>query len=143
MFRNIDIADYHLDLSCCDWSQVYLSDTVSDKWDYLVDAVRGVLDRHAPVRSVKIRNPSAPPLSAATRDLMARRAAALSSRGHGSDEYRAANRAVRAAVRADSRSDIEGRIAADGPASVWRNLRRVVSGKRESHGTFPASVVTH
>ena len=68
---------------------------------------------------------------------MARRAAALTAHGRGSDAYRAANRAVRAAIRADVKNDISGRIAEDGPASVWRNMRRVVSGGKQGSGSCP------
>ena len=65
-----------------------------------------IIDSHAPVRAVKIRNPTAPPVTSATRDLMSRRRAVLRTDGHGSDAYRDANRAVRSAVRSDCRADI-------------------------------------
>ena len=43
-----------------------------------------VLDLHAPVKTVTIRNPTAPPVSTETGDLMARRRGALRVWGHGS-----------------------------------------------------------
>ena len=91
-----------------------------------------MLNSHAPVRSVKIRNPNAPPVSDDTKGLMCRRRGALAHYGRGSAEYRDANRAVRSAIRRDSRADIERRIRESGRHGMWRIIRPYVGGKRGS-----------
>ena len=111
--------------------------TVSTKWDAFLSTFVPILDNHAPRRAVRVRNPAAPPLSADTRDLMSRRRAALRTGGRGSTEYRDLNRAVRSAVRRDTRESIEARIRERWPNSVWRSLRCVVDGKRPGTPVLP------
>ena len=62
----------------------------------LVTRVTGVLDELAPVRRVIIRNPTAPPVSDATKALMADRRAAL--RDGDRDVYKRLNRQVRSSI---------------------------------------------
>ena len=97
-----------------------------------------VLDLHAPVKTVTIRNSTAPPVSTETGDLMARRRGALRVWGHGSSEYRQLNRAVRSAIRRDTRADVCRRIREQGPTSVWRNTRDVIGGKSSGGRTLPS-----
>ena len=94
-----------------------------------------VVDVHAPVRTVRIRNPSAPTVSDATKALMCRRRGALADFGHGSSEYRDANRAVRSAIRRDSRDGVERRIRENGRKSMWQLIRSFVTGRRTSRET--------
>ena len=135
--RRIDVPALHVDLASADWWPVFASATVSDQWPSFLDVFTPIVDTHAPVRTVKIRNPTAPPVTDATRDLMSRRRAVLRADGHGSDAYKEANRAVRSAIRSDCRADIARRIGEQGPHTVWRNVRNHVAGKRPSQGTVP------
>lgn len=101
-----------------------------DKWQHFVAAFSRVIDAHAPFRVSRRRNPTAPVVTDATRDLMQRRRQALAQHGHGSDSYRVLNRAVRSALRRDTRDDIQRRIAEGGALSVWRSIRTVVGDRR-------------
>ena len=96
-----------------------------------------ILDTHAPLKTRKVRNPSAPPVTAATKDLMARRRGALLASGRDSDEYQNLNRAVRSAIRRDTRADITTRIKEQGLHTVWRNIRGVVAGKKPANDVLP------
>ena len=71
---------------------------------------------------------------------MCRRRGALAEFGHGSTEYRDANRAVRSAIRCDSRDDVERRIRENGRNAMWRLIRPFVAGKRSSRVTPCTSV---
>ncbi|KAF0293853.1 hypothetical protein FJT64_008402 [Amphibalanus amphitrite] len=77
------------------------------KWQAFLSLYIPVLDKHAPIRSRKVHNPSAPPVTAATKDLMASRRGALRTLGRDSSEYRDLNRSVRSAIRRDTRLAIE------------------------------------
>ena len=92
--------------------------TVSEKWHHFVTAFTRVVDAHAPFRETRLRNPAAPVVTDATRDLMQRRRQALAQHGHGSDSYRDLNRAVRSALRRDTRDDVKRRIAEGGALPV-------------------------
>ncbi|KAF0313088.1 hypothetical protein FJT64_001673 [Amphibalanus amphitrite] len=116
--------------NCCDWSDVFTSETVDGKWRAFLSLYIPVLDKHAPIRSRKVHNPSAPPVTAATKDLMASRRGALRTLGRDSSEYRDLNRSVRSAIRRDTRLAIESRIREQGPHTVWRNIRSVVAGRK-------------
>ena len=130
--RRVDVTHLHADLTRSDWSGVFSASTVTEKWDCFLDVFLPVMDAHAPIKSVRIRNPSAPPVSDATKALMCRRRGALAEYGHGSTEYRDANRAVRAAIRRDSRDDVTRRIRENGRGAMWKVLRSFVSSKRHS-----------
>ena len=141
--KRIDLDAFLADLHHADWEQVFTSQAVSDKWEAFLRSFMPVLDIHAPFKTISIRNPKAPPVSTATRDLMARRRVALAVRGRGSSQYRDINRAVRSAIRRDRRTDIQRRISEQGPTSTWRNLRSVISSKRESLRVQPDTSVDH
>ena len=86
---------------------------------------------------VRVRNPEAPPISAATGDLMSSRRAALRDGGRNTAVYRDLNRAVRSAIRRDTRDSIEERIRESGPRSAWQSIRSVVGGKRSGTPVLP------
>ena len=138
LLRSIDTVSYHRDLLSCDFGAVFGSASVDDMWNALAAIVRGVTDRHAPLRNLRLRNPEAPPISDRTRALIIQRAAALRVNGHGSQEYRDVNRAVRSAIRADTRRDIADRIQTQGANTVWRNMRHIISGKTSNRSVSPA-----
>ena len=132
--RRVEPYYLHVDLALADWSVVFSAVTVTQKWDSFVAVFMPVLctDAHAPVRTVRIRNPSAPTVSDATKALVCRRRGALADFGHGSSEYRDANRAVRSAIRRDSRDGVERRIRENGRRSMWQLIRSFVTGRRIS-----------
>ena len=86
--KRLNHDDFLLDLYRADWSRVFSLPTVSEKWNVFLSIFMPVLDKHASMRSVRVRNPTAPPISAATRDLMCRRRAALRAGGRSAPEYR-------------------------------------------------------
>ena len=136
-FRRLNTADFNRDLCCINWEEVFAAPTVDAQWSAFVKRFLPVVDAHAPLRKLTIRNPTAPPVSPATRDLMARRRSALAHDGRDSAEYRELNRAVRSAIRSDRRQDIQREIGERGPASVWRCIRSVVAGKRGERSVRP------
>ena len=136
-FKRLDVTAFNYDLNCVDWSDVFTSPAVGDQWTAFVNHFLPVVDAHAPLRRLTIRNPTAPPVSEATRDLMSRRRAALSLNGRDSAEYRDLNRAVRSAVRGDRRRVIQREIGEHGPTSVWRSIRSVIAGKRDERAVRP------
>ena len=69
-------------------------------------------------------------VSDSTKALMSRRRGALASFGHGSDQYRDADRAVRSDIRQDTRQDVERRIREGGRQSMWRLIQPIVGSKR-------------
>ena len=138
-FRNFDLRSFDSDLNATDWGGVFLAGDVTSAWSEFLHQFSPIIAKHAPVRTVKLRNPSAPPISERTRGLLADRSAALRLGGHGSDRYRAANRLARAAYRADKRRYIGERVAARGRGSVWRSARDIV-GSKKCHAQVPPTV---
>ena len=126
-----------LDLFLCDWQLVHDSQSVDTKWRSFLSLFLPILDSHAPMKSRKIRNPSAPPITAATKELMARRRRALRLQGRESSVYRDLNRVVRTAIRCDTQNDIDSRIKEQGHHTVWRNIRGVVAGKKQNKDVLP------
>ena len=133
----MNLSAFHIDLQYTDWSGVFTAQDVSDQWCAFTRELKPIIDRHAPMRNVTIRNLSAPKVTEATRDLMGRRRYVLRQQGHQSVEYRELNRAVRSAIRADCRDSISQRIQESGPNAVWRCLRGVVGSKKSGSRTLP------
>ena len=135
---SIDLSSFYADLRRVDWTPIFSVPSVSHKWQLFLNMFSPVLDHHAPMKSVTIRDPTAPPVSSETSDLMARRRGALRVWGHGSSEYRRLNRAVRSAIRRDTRADVCRRIEERGPNSVWRSTRDVIGGRSSGPRTLPS-----
>ena len=135
---NIDLSSFYADLRNIDWTPIFTTPSVSNQWDIFLHMFVPVLDVHAPMKTVTVRNPSAPPVSRETSDLMARRRGALRVWGHGSSEYRQLNRAVRSAIRRDTRADVCRRIGEQGPTSMWRNTRDIIGTKSSGRRTLPS-----
>ena len=83
-----------------DWTGVFISDSVADMWFHLLGPLTLVIDKHAPVKCISIRNPTAPPVTSATLDLMAQRRRVLRREGK-SSAFRDLDRRVRSAIRRD------------------------------------------
>ena len=140
-FKRTDFTMLNFDLAHADWSVVFTAPGVTAEWEHFLTIFLPILDSYAPVRSIKIRNPNAPTVSDDTKGLMCRRRGALAHYGRGSTEYRDANRAVRSAIRRDSRADVERRIRESGRQGMWRIIRPYVGGKRGSRVTPGVSAV--
>ena len=96
--NRVDVEALNHDLLSSDWGALFNADTASDQWDAFLDQFLSVFDDHAPLKKVTIRNPTAPPVSSATRKIMNQRRAALWQLGRNSVTYKDFNRSVRAAV---------------------------------------------
>lgn len=127
--RRIDREALNLDLYLADWENVFAASTVSLKWEVFLEIFLSIFDKHAPVRTIRIRNARAPPVTEETKQLMFRRRAALSAGGHCSAEYKTLNRAVRSAIRRDTCLDMERRIREEGLNSIWRAAKSAVGSK--------------
>ena len=138
--KGVNVEELHASLHRADWQAVYREGRCSEQWERFLAIFNPILDRYAPMRRVSVRNPDAPHVSEATRDLMCRRRAARLARRGGDDrgeEYRSINRAVRSAIRRDVREDIGRRIMDQGPTSVYRNVRQVI-GSNKGARVIPA-----
>ena len=120
-------------LRCVDWTPVFESADPEAQWDYFVGATIPIIDSLVPAKRFRVRNPNAPPVTEATKELMSRRRAAL--RDDDRRLYKELNRRVRAAVRRDTSEDLRRRIQTGGRSSMWRTIRPVISAKQPSRPT--------
>ena len=75
--RRVNQDALRLELLLADWSRLYQADTVSGMWSGFLETWRPIIDRHMPLRAVKIRHRSYPWLEDETvREAMASRDAA-------------------------------------------------------------------
>ena len=136
-FKRVDAHSLNCDLLDIDWGDVFNAATVSDQWQAFLNRFLPVMDDHAPLKNVTIRNPTAPPVSAATRDIMSQRRSALQCFGRESPEYKELNRSVRSAVRRDRRCELQRDISEQGVSKVWKCIRSVIAGKRDGQNVQP------
>ena len=127
----LNIDDFSTSLLHTDWSPVFSCACVTDQWTAFLQLFLPILDSHAPLKRIKIYNPSAPPVSDTTLRLMARRRGLLAREGR-TPAFRALDRQVKSAIRRDVRDDIASRVRRQGPASIFRNVRQVIEGRRST-----------
>ena len=125
-----DVAEANRHLRCIDWLPVFSCADPASQWDYFVGKVTPILDSLAPMKRLKVRNPTAPPITGETRQLMSQRRTCL--RYGNRDQYRDLNRRVRAAIRRDTRHALQERIQESGRGGMWRTIRPVLSGKQST-----------
>ena len=91
---NVDVFNdtlYHID-----WNVVWTCETTTESWDTFCRVFLTALDTVAPLRRVRQPPPGAPLLTAATRDLLARRRCALTDKSAlGRERYKDLNRQCR------------------------------------------------
>ncbi|KAF0312825.1 Methylmalonic aciduria and homocystinuria type D protein, mitochondrial [Amphibalanus amphitrite] len=120
-WRRTNAEELNRRLQTIDWSPVFHSTDPAQQWEYFLGVTRPVLDELAPLKRTKVRNPTAPPVTEATKQLMAERRAAL--RDGDRDHYRQLNRRVQAAIRRDTRDAVQRHIQERGRASLWRGVQ--------------------
>ena len=137
-WRKLDVTEANRRLYSVDWSPVFNSADPSEQWNYFLSMTLPIVDELAPVKRILVRNPTAPLVTEATKDLMTQRRAAL--RASDRDRYKELNRQVRSAVRRDTREEIGRRVREGGPSSLWRSVRPIISGKRPARQSPDADV---
>ena len=127
----IDATEFNVTLSRADWNEVWMSGSTEAAWEAFVRVFTCALDTVAPMRRVRVSPPGAPPVTAATRDLLASRRRALAdTSAAGRERYRAINRQCRAAIRSDTVAYLESECRKAGPAKMWRVLKPVIGGNK-------------
>ena len=58
--KNVDNAALCLDLLLVDWSSVYSATTASAKWDAWLEVWQPLIDKHLPIRTVRLKHPPCP-----------------------------------------------------------------------------------
>ena len=94
--------------------------------DFFIDAYLSIVDLHAPMRIIRIRNVCAPLLTDATRCSSSCRCTALASHGNGSAEYRQQNRAARSVIRRGNCQEVQRRIRVEGRTAMWIVIRPAI-----------------
>ena len=126
------------DLYRVDWTGIFSCVSVASMWSHFTDRFLPVIDAHAPFRTMTVRNPTAPAVTAATLQLMSQRRGVLRREGR-SPVFRDLDRRVRSAVRRDCRADIEVRLRDQGSSSLYRVVRPVIAGKRSTTPRLPSA----
>ena len=60
---SIDLSSFYADQRNVDWTPIIGAPSVTHKWQLFLRMFSPVLNQHAPMKTVTIRNPTAPPVS--------------------------------------------------------------------------------
>ena len=134
--HRMNVLAFQTSLYYTDWSPVFSRVGVADQWSAFLDLFLPILDLHAPLKRIKIHNPSAPPVSDTTLRLMAQRRGLL-ARGARTPALLALDKRVKSAIRRDVRQDIARRVGEQGPATIFRNINQVITGKKSTMRVVP------
>ena len=128
-WRDFDDQAFLNDVRHTDWhSIVRVGASCEQQWDAFSEAMTRLLDKHAPVRRYKVHNPSPPPVSQETLDLMCQRREAL--RDADTEAYQLLNSQTKRAIRRDMRDDITRRVQSAPASRLFRQLEPVIAPRR-------------
>ena len=128
-WRAFNAQDFIEDLQVIDWNSVVKNgDSCEQQWDSFSSEMTRVLNDHAPMRRFKVANPSPPPVSDETLDLMNERRSAKSAGDM--DTYQILNIRAKRAIRRDMRQNIKQKVEESSPATLFHQLKPVIAPKR-------------
>ena len=128
-WRAFDEQAFLTDVHGTDWHTVVRrGDSCEEQWDSFADVMTSLIDIHAPIRRFKVHNPTPPPVSQETLDLMRQRREAL--RDADTDAYQRLNSKTKRAIRKDRRDDITERVRSAPASGLFKQLKSVIAPKR-------------
>ena len=115
------------DVTNVEWSTINRNASCEQQWNYFSATMLSILDAHAPMRRIRVRNPSHPPVSDDTMELMnQRRSAKLCN----DPAYHDLDVQTKTAIRKDCRESISNRVRNSNPSDLFRQLRPVIATKK-------------
>ena len=127
-WRDFNSGYFLCDVANVDWSIVVNHrHSCEEQWDALSSTLASILDRHAPVRRFRVRNPKSPLITDESVDLMNQRRAA---KKNNDPSYKTLNSLAKRAIRKDCRETLAHRINNSSPSALYRHLRPVIAPKR-------------
>ncbi|KAF0312602.1 Leucyl-cystinyl aminopeptidase [Amphibalanus amphitrite] len=131
----------HCDYSPHNWSRVLMS--VPDLRLQKCTITTRCWSSMVPEKRVRVRNPVAPPVTDATKELMAQRRAALRDGHRDAYEYKQLNRQVQSAVRRDTREELDRRNMTFSAHidDVVRRCTGILCGLNHSRHCLPQSTL--
>ena len=128
-WRAFDEQAFLTDVRDTDWyAAVNRSASCEQQWEAFAELMNNLIDKHAPVRRFRVRNPAPPPISDETLDLMSQRRDAL--RNDDVDMYQRLNLLTKRAIRKDRRDDIAERVRSATASHMFMQLESVIAPKR-------------
>ena len=130
-WRALNPENFIGDVCATDWTTVVRQDDPCERqWERFSTEMNRILDIHVPVRRFRVHNPSPPPVSDDTLDLMQQRREAKNSGN--TDLYNELNATVKRAIRDDCRNTISQRVINSHPSTLYRQFQPIISSKRGS-----------
>jgi hypothetical protein len=136
-FAKIDSDALSRDAADIDWSPVLSAPTTAAKVSLFNAAILGVFDRHAPLRTIRVRRPPAPWMTEGVRMAMRRRDRAFRTfKRDRTDEnwriFKTARNRCNQLVRTAKRRFIHDNVSSSSMADVWKFLKSFGLGKPAS-----------
>ena len=127
-WRTFDKEAFLTDVSNVDWSATITRDmSCEHQWEAFSTAMLAVLDAHAPMRRFRVHNPTHPPITDDTIDLMNQR---RSAKLNNDPAYHDIDVQTKRAIRKDCRDSISHRVQNSHPSDLFRQLRPIIAPKR-------------
>ena len=137
-WRGMDREALVTDVQNVNWRAVVRrGDTCEQQWNYFTGEMNRLLDIHAPNRTYRVHNPSPPPVSEDTLDLMRQRREASRTRN---ESYYRLNAQVKRAIRRDTRESITERVNSTPASALYHQLQPVIAPKRGPTPTQPENL---
>ncbi|KAF0310618.1 hypothetical protein FJT64_018415 [Amphibalanus amphitrite] len=145
--RRVNTDALCLDLLQADWSQLYGADSTTNMWNSFLATWNPIIDRHMPMRTIRVRNRLGPWLDDDTvREAMAARDQARADRDHTpcdvtEREFRESRNAVKMAINRASAAFYASSFRHSRPRT-WKSVRQfLISSQKTQHravGDAPA-----
>lgn len=128
---NIDFVRFNANLYNADWSDIYSTCNVNEKYDRFVDKLTAHLDLQAPLQHLRVSKHKLlrQPLSPGLRNLLHYRKYLLTTKN--TVEYKHVNRICRAAIKEETSRQILNKIHQSPGKSFWKACRTIIGRKKE------------
>lgn len=138
-YKNFNADNFNQDISTTPWDTVPMFDDVDDQTSCFNKLFLEALDRHAPIKTLKIKHNKTWVITTEIRDLMCQRDSMLkiarqTKNNHDWEMYRSLRRQVKSAIKKSEsqlvRSEINDHKA--NKTSIWKTIRRCLNTKENS-----------
>lgn len=143
-FARLDMDALRRDAGLEDWSATFSAPSVDEAVTLLCSGITKLFDKHAPVRSVRLKRAPAPWITVGVRMAMTRRDRAFRKyKGDRCEEnwnlFKIARNRCNQMVRAAKRKYIHENIVTTSPASTWKFLNSIGIGKVRNDSLLTSS----
>lgn len=148
-YKNYILNDYVTDFSQLPLSVVYSSESADDKLDILNELISSCIERHAPLKRIKVTRPPAPWLKDLRINDMQSKCRELRHKAHLTqsdsdwDNFRDIRNNLKRTIKHTRKTFFKKALSSKRPADVWKFIHRILNPKKDKICLDPTTLNDH